>query len=592
MRASGEEMASFARQALEAGATTEGLAQELGVSEDQVKQWAGAAGEATGTTKKFDKAQGALLKKALLWTFGAASVYRAYMKLRRALEEGYREVYGNTEAFQDYTKALDRFKHSMILAIIPPRQMADVLKVLEDQVRGNADALDTHAEKSDAAYILLNRMRDAAEGNRDAQLALVSTAYNVVGGTDELLKRLEEINEKYDLGVDVSNAYAEAQDGVADALDRAGQAADNLTQRIDKALKSYRKDYAEDMTSRYIQRLEDIEQAEINSLESRIDAWRSYYQRAADLAQQHRDQLADLNTEISRKAADIEQDYQDKLADMRGDTLAKREELAEDLSKKLLRIELNFQEKRRRIQENYQMEMWEAVAERDATAALKAERRRKLELRRAERERGKQTKLAQVDYQDRLDDLGDYQREKRQEIERDRRREIRDLETYERRKREDLNTAYRRQIRDLETANDRKLEEIDATYDAEITRAQAHYRQQESLYYQHLQNQLRLQQWYAGQSGGMDYDNPYSGPYDHLFKQKGGSFVVNSPRTLTVGEGNRPELVNITPLSGTMQHQYTGDLNHQFNARIEQTVSGLSGRIDAAVTKALGGLFR
>jgi hypothetical protein len=586
-----------AQFAADMGASYEQVVQQFGRAAAAAVDWQQAASRsaqinqelaqatelATEQIERQTAARAINLKRLLLWGIGAASAYRAYMQIRRALQEGYRDLFKNTEEYKRLTEASDEFKRSLILSIATIEQYKGLMSGLADVLDRAGDAMLQGSAKQQA----INQLIEESTDRREKQLLMAMRAGRVIGTVAERTEVAAKVQER------ANQIYRESKD----AIEEAGDAYDDLADRIERSVQSWREGLAEQYRDRYIQRLDDMRAATISRLESMVDAWRSYRQRIAEIGTQHTDDLADLAIDIDRRTMDIWTSYYDALEDLQAEAAGRQQELQSDHYDRLFKIEMDYAEKVRRIQEDYAMEMWEAVGERDATAALKAQRRRNLELARAGRDREKQRKEAGIDYRDRLDDLERYQQDRRREIEQDHRRELRDLQTYEQRKRQDLQESHRRRLRDLQTAHNWRLQAIQEQYRAETIQADAHYYGQEQRYINHLQRMLQYYQWYYNAILGITWTtkpgDPKTGPYDSYFWQRGGSFIATRPQTIHVGEGGRPELVQVIPLSGAMQHRVdVGDVRHQVGVAIEQSIAGYEGRINAAVVGALRELFR
>jgi len=76
--------------------------------------------------------------------------------------------------------------------------------------------------------------------------------------------------------------------------------------------------------------------------------------------------------------------------------------------------------------------------------------------------------------------------------------------------------------------------------------------------------------------------------------------MANKQTNLTVGEGGRRELVMVqpmhnvpaTPAASNINHIVTGKISAQVQATIRNSMAGYEGRITAAVSQALGQVFR
>jgi hypothetical protein len=537
-----------------------------------------AAEDTTGKTRNLAdslRRMGRFLGFALVFS----QLYFALLNFQKALIETAKDIHGQTEEARMAEDALKKLKGALVLLVTGPDvsgelyEIAKAINSISDAALQTRATLQALTEQTTMPEWLETGLK---EGLGPGQYLMVKLMLGQLrGGWEEFLEQRGVILDQLDTQLD---DYVKGTEQHHEQL-----------RRLHQALA----EYEPTGPSPYQTLLSEQQQALESSLESQLDQWRSYNQRVIDLGRQHAQAMADLERDVADRSVDIWRGYYDKLEDLQSDLGSRRQQVMGDYHRKMLGIELSYQQRLRAIQNQYAESMYDAVSERNATLALKAERRRKQQLKEAKLERKDQLKLAGEDYQGRLDELSDFQQQRRRDIQRDRDRALRDLDTYQDRQERDLKRAYGRQLDDLERHHDQQLAEIDSQYDAEIIRADAHYRGMEERYLAHLRYMLSLEKWYAGQSGG-NWGGTGTNPPDNPWHfQKGGAFVTSRPQTMTVGEGGRPELVQITPLSGTMTHQHNiGDVNQRVAIRVEQAITGMQGRMEAMFREGMRGLFR
>lgn len=412
-----------------------------------------------------------------------------------------------------------------------------------------------------------------------------------VGGMFEMLRDpmsiVGDIAEMWENALEIAELFAGEVDDVADEV--------------------------EDSNQRIVDSTEDM----VDEFGKQADIYAQYNDKLWKAVQDRTDKIEDLETKTADKAADIWQNYYDKqedntnkyydaLEDLYADSHRKQEEAYRKLQDRIFDITQQYENKRWDILQDFEMSMWEAIGQRDATAALKAQRRRDLELQKLDRWYEQQKQKAEDNYDDEIRKHEDYLEDRRAQIERDRKRRERDLEIWRRRQVRDLNTYYDRQLRDINTWFDRQLRDIRKWLTAQWKQART-FEQSDLIAHQYYLR-AKYEQWlqYYGwiyELFGMDmpdYDVPSmdSGGFDGggggggggtggrniYLMAEGGSFVADRPQMIMVGEGNYPELVQVTPIQhGTQRHA----MSHNVSGRIDATASGMEGRLTAAVTDAV-----
>jgi hypothetical protein len=406
-----------------------------------------------------------------------------------------------------------------------------------------------------------------------------SALYKALGG-DELDERLDRLVDDVvwpafeRLGFITDQAADEVEDSnekIADSTEDMADKVQNQTEQVNE--------YLDRMVDAYRDAARRIEDLDVERMDRREDAWTSYFDKEEDIWTDYYDSLEDLQDKVNRDNADAYEDYQQKLTD----------------------IAREYADRRWEIQQDFRMTMWEAVGERDALAAFRAQMQRDFELQKLDRWYARQREEAGENYEEQLEDNQDYLADKRKQIEKDRRRSLRDAERHRRRELRDINTYYNRQLRDINTWLRRKVEDINDWWDAQYRTERAW----ESYDLQAQQNYLtnKLQQWiwfYNSLSGmsvempavpesppGYNPNNPWSGPYDMYGYAKGGAFIANRPTPIMVGEGAYPEMVQITPMGG--QSSGSMRMNHQVGGRITASMDGMQGRLTAMLNDVVMG---
>ena len=161
--------------------------------------------------------------------------------------------------------------------------------------------------------------------------------------------------------------------------------------------------------------------------------------------------------------------------------------------------------------------------------------------------------------------------------------------------------AQERQAEDAQRAREREMGRIRQTQGQQIAELYIHYNDELAASQQHHNDMLielqRYLQEYASQLSY--YGHVGSGMPPAMGFAEGGSFIASSPTRIMVGEGGKPELVIVQPLDAggsppesTVNHRVTGQVDAQVSAIIQQGMEGFEGRLQAAMTQALGEVFR
>lgn len=288
-------------------------------------------------------------------------------------------------------------------------------------------------------------------------------------------------------------------------------------------------------------------------------------------------------------------------------------------SRQMLQIEENYQKAKRDILRRYEMDEWEAISERDATALIKAQRNRDDQLRQADESKADQEKQASQQYSDALNQaqqaLAQQQEAARQSYVQQQADLQVSLQTQEEqqrisdaRKAEDATRARDRERGAILQAQGQAIADAYIAYSAEYVAAQQHYQDmlgQVNAFVANVQAAYRqLPSWVPpqampGYSPNPVRTGPSFGAPPWVTAQRGAYFMANKQTNLTVGEHGR-ELVMVQPMrnvpatagAANVNHIVTGKISAQVQATIRNSMAGYEGRISAAVSQALGQVFR
>lgn len=561
---------------------------------DEYKKQTRATGEAGRAQERHTKSIGRSIKKMALWAVGAASAYRMFMKVRRAVEEFVQEVMKGTPELEQMTAASLQLRAGLAAAF--GDEILGGVRSLTDVFTEAEDAVEHYTTQAEANAAVVR----AAGGGYDLLAFYIGTLIHPIEDVveimglevdyfDELTKAQEKYNASAKEFIDKTEEATEKQEGFGDAIDA-----------MRKRIEDYNK---------------ALYQVTERGLTDTLDAWRDYGEDVVELELDRQRQveddaiaaarrLEDIQRDFARRMAALERDYRKQLERARRDYGKSLRRAAEGLAQKLLDIERRYQDKLLDIERAYAYSMYDAIASRDATAALQAMRRRRDDLADAKRDRDRARADAFRDYARRIRDLEEslaeqerlaresYQ-EQLEELRRSLAEQEEDYQISLRRREEDAQLSYARSMEDLKKAFLDRLVAIRAQNELERANARADYLLRESAYARHLARMAAIYQAYQATQAATTTGtpaptvSPFSGPPPFLEFAKGGVMIVNQPTVAMFGEAGR-ELVIAQPLPPTSQtHNITGDVTHQINATISQSIAGMEGRIAGAVQQAL-----
>lgn len=440
------------------------------------------------------------------------------------------------------------------------------------------------------------------------------------------------LGQFYTLQTDVEEIFDTLGEGVRESLtdsfellgyldDQLGEITNNTEEYGEAATQVGRDDLTllERRLELYRSMAESIRRATIEMERQRqemeIERVREIEDAYIDLARRREE----IEIRLVRKLEDINIEYLRRIEEVEARNRSRRMSIERRYRDRLITIEERYLERLRRIQEDYQMSLWEAIGERDATAALQAQRERDLEMRRAGRDRDQQRREAERDYQRQLEDLRDALEDQRREAERAAQEAREDAERARQRAQEDAVRDYQQAEEDLARSLQRRLEDLQRNlehreadlqdhydrqlqlmaeqHEQEMVREAAYQTEQLEMYRNYLQSRLQYYESYMGQMGFQTPDvDPYQwmpggvgGPGAIPGFAEGGHFIARSPQLIMVGEV--PEEVRVTPLSEIQQGGSTqtvqGNINHSVQGMVQAQMQDFSGRLGAAVNAAV-----
>ena len=561
-------------------------AQELAArkAEQAQKRQKRATEAATRAQERQTKSTSRNLKKMVLWGIGAASAYRMYMKLRRAAAEFVTEVIKGTSEEDRLTAASKALRAAMAAAFGP-----EILRAVDNI----ANAINRLANWTTDLAVKMEVVRQITaqatdEGNTHAQMLIAQgvSAEAAARGTGMV--------------VDIQQLYTDALATVNQRIDEFNEKTEEQTEVSKKAAQAY---------ERYQQRLYRITE---NRLKGLLRAHKAYYDALADMALADARRAEDLAIETARRREDwarnaarrraalLRQYNEQSLQAERSYARAARR-LAEDRARRLLEIERRYQDRLLEIERSYSRSMYEAIATRDATAALRAMRQRREDLADARRDRDRARADVESDYARRLRELRENLEEQRRlarrsyeealaELERSLREQEEDLALSLRRREEDAELSRKRQLQDLKLSLAEQMRATIDQYNRDRRLANIEYHYREDAYAAHLARMRALAQAYQAAFQAPVTPTGWGGGVQQF--AEGGAMVATGPTMALFGERG-PELVIAQPLPPAPQSfMVSGSVRHEVSTVIQQSMAGFEGRIAGAVHTALAEVIR
>jgi hypothetical protein len=465
-----------------------------------------------------------------------------------------------TQGFDRLEASAKNFKDSLLAATFAGSGLNRVLNFL-------ADALDALAHVSVMAIAGLQGLR-----------VLMSPA-GLIGALLEGKSIIELFDETVRTafleGAKALGHFKDEGEEVPPLIDETAVAADRAAAALDE----------------YSQKIEDLQ---VKYTEQLVEMQTKAAQREIDAAINRARRLEDIERNTAQRRQQIAQQYAQQMADIERQGAEQAEQAAYEHGQRLAEIERQYQDRLRDIQRQYDESMYDAIARRDATAALKAMRQRDQQLDDARRDRDQQRADANRDYARQREEQRRHLEQQREEARRAYQEQQRDLEENLRQQKADLERSLKRQEEDQKRHDKWRVEELQRQYAIEVAEASAHYTGLEDQYRQHLLRKAEL--WAQFQSNMSYYSSPWAGPgerggYAGGFAE-GGAFVAQGPTTATFGERG-PELVvaqPVTQLPGPVA--ISGSMRHEIGGAVQAQMSGFSGRLTAAVSRAVMDAFR
>lgn len=332
-----------------------------------------------------------------------------------------------------------------------------------------------------------------------------------------------------------------------------------------------------------------------------------YTQRLEELEIMRQQRLEEIFIKAQRKRQDLMIRLQRALADADRDYLRGLERLEQENARRRERIWQRYWEAVRRINRKFSEDIYDAIANRDATAALKAIRRRRNDLEDAAHNRNIALQNLRRDNEAQIEELRIRRERAREDALRAYQQGLEDLARWIQQEQADLERHLAAQRLQIENWHNWRLQAIAEQFRLEYLQALAAYTGQESLLADHV---ARMNAIWASMLSSLNLppippppgsSGPGRGPG---FQQRnfadGGAEIFSQRTNITVGEGSRPELVVAIPLGGqnpapvlpggnggVVRHDFSGIMEHRVDAVVRGALAGIEAKVQAALVDTL-----
>lgn len=202
-------------------------------------------------------------------------------------------------------------------------------------------------------------------------------------------------------------------------------------------------------------------------LEKAAEIWQKYYDKINDINQKEQDQIAAEN-----------QKYQQQVQDLHDDTQQKLEDAARKYHDAEIKAEREFQEKMRRLREEFLFDLEDALRERDALQVLRLIRRYKLDVEQANRQYELERQERLDAYKQEIEDIKRQAAEKAKQLAEEHANRLAEIqkaaEDERKQAEEDRQKALDQLLSDMQKERDKRQEE----YDAQIQQLKDEYQKQ------------------------------------------------------------------------------------------------------------------
>jgi hypothetical protein len=327
----------------------------------------------------------------------------------------------------------------------------------------------------------------------------------------------------------------------ASSLDAMGFAADGVAKNMRGGTPEKPAEEPEDFgpaREKFEKLSQDFLDAQKEIQAEREEAEKDHGEKVASIVEDYQERITDLEEDTARKRADILKDSADELADLEREGAKRREEIAEDTAKALANLERDtadaradaiesanedlaeveresrdavtevqeeareeerretedHQREMRQLQQQYLMDLTDAVASRDARAIVDLRRKYQAEKQEREEDFRVQQSRSREEARKRVEDARETEEKRKREIEEALEKQLEEIEENEARKREEIEASQREELEKLAETEAEKRAEIATSQEEQLAKLAEAEAQKRAEIEESLQEQLDKEQ--------------------------------------------------------------------------------------------------
>lgn len=370
-------------------------------------------------------------------------------------------------------------------------------------------------------------------------LGILNPVYGVVDAFGNLNSEVERLTgssiSEWLGGVEKEAAKA------ASSLDAMGFAADGVAPNMRGGAPTKPEEPEVDFgpaRERFEKLSQDFMDAQKELAEKSAEAEKEHGERVTEIQADYEERIADLEEDTAKRRAEIVKDAAERLADLEEEGAKRREEIAEDTAKALAKLEQDTaeakadaiasaqedlasleedtqnsvaevreeaQEKERRetedhqremqrLQQNYLLNLEDAVKNRDARAIVDLRRKYQQEKREREEDFQTQQSRSREDTQKRIEEAREAEEKRRREIEEALEKQLEDIEENEAKKKAEIEASQQEQLADLAENEEEKRAEIEQNQQEALEKLNEVEAEKRAAIEESLQEQLAKEQ--------------------------------------------------------------------------------------------------
>lgn len=345
---------------------------------------------------------------------------------------------------------------------------------------GTSKAAFTRDEFTGIAYYLPQQLagdKAAIDAYEKSVLAEIDRVTTEIG---------RAMNERF------SHGYKPLDPNGSDKHENADMFIKDKQKEQDQAFLDMSNKFGQEMIAAYNQLNIDLRDAQIKRNQDAAKANQDYldgYDKMLTELKRKQDKLAE---EFNRKKLAIDTGYTRDLAKIESDAQYQRDQIEQAQRDRSLEAWDNYYRALRDLDNQYYADIQDAVADNDAVAIKKLEKKYALDKEKLNNKLADELNDNQTSTGNRIRDLENETNRRREELAQRYAQELEDLNVWKKQENDDINTWQKQEEEDLKTALDQKLRDIQTNLDAEIAALNLHYSDKRNLLVQKLAEEYDL----------------------------------------------------------------------------------------------------